>query len=122
MEGWGAHMDMNLISGKWTEEQSRFHINQLELIAVRLALHQWEKTLKNSVVLVVTDNSTVVAHINKQGGAVSRTMCLEVTHLLDFDSQEEYSLNFPTHTRQAECSCRFVLQRWTDTTNRMVYH
>ena len=39
---------------------------------------------------------------------------------VDLGSQEEYSLNCPTHTREAECSCRFALQRWTDTTNRMV--
>ena len=39
---------------------------------------------------------------------------------VDLGSQEEYSLNCPTHTREAECACRFALQRWTDTTNRMV--
>ena len=38
-------------------------------------------------------------------GTVSRTMCLEVTHLWIWaHKRNEYSLNCPTHTRQAECS------------------
>ena len=67
-QGWGAHMDMEVVSGKWSPEQRQLHINNLKLRAVRLALLHWEKILLDSVVLVATDNSTVVAYINKQGG------------------------------------------------------
>ena len=61
-------MDMEVVSGKLSPEQRQLHKNNLELIAVRLALLHWEKILLDSVVLVSTDNSMVVAYINKQGG------------------------------------------------------
>ena len=70
-EGWGAHLDQNSTKGLWSEREKRLHINVLELKAVSLALDQCQ----NQTVLVATDNSTVVAYINKQGGTHSAEMC-----------------------------------------------
>ena len=44
------------------------HINTLELKVVILALHHWVSVLQGHQLMMVTDNSTVVAYINKQGG------------------------------------------------------
>ena len=67
-EGWGAHLDQNFTKGLWSVREKRLHINVLELKAVSLALRDFKDQCQNQTVLVATDNSTVVAYINKQGG------------------------------------------------------
>ena len=75
-EGWGAHLDQNSTKGLWSEREKRLHINVLELKAVSLALRDFKDQCQNQTVLVATDNSTVVAYINKQGGTHSAEMCV----------------------------------------------
>ena len=74
-EGWGAHLDQNSTKGLWSDWEKRLHINVLELKAVSLALRNFKDQCQNQTVLVATDNSTVVAYINKQGGTHSAEMC-----------------------------------------------
>ena len=74
-EGWGAHLDQNFTKGLWSDREKRLHINVLELKAVSLALRDFKDQCQNQTVLVGTDNSTVVAYINKQGGTHSAEMC-----------------------------------------------
>ena len=74
-EGWGAHLDQNSTKGLWSDWEKRLHINVLELKAVSLALRDFRDQCQNQTVLVATDNSTVVAYINKQGGTHSAEMC-----------------------------------------------
>ena len=81
-EGWGAHLDFMEVSGRWDARESSWHINRLELEAVQLALFHWEAECTGQSVLVSTDNSTVVAYINKQGGTRSLTLCRHVAQLL----------------------------------------
>ena len=50
-------------------------MNVLELKAVSLALRSFKDQCQNQTVLVATDNSTVVAYLNKQGGTHSAEMC-----------------------------------------------
>ena len=74
-EGWGTHLDQNFTKGLWSDREKRLHINVLELKAVSLALRDFKDQCQNQTVLVATDNSTVVAYINKQGGTHSAEMC-----------------------------------------------
>ena len=74
-EGWGAHLDQKFTKGLWSDREKRLHINVLELKAVSLALRDFKDQCQNQTVLVATDNSTVVAYINKQGGTHSAEMC-----------------------------------------------
>ena len=74
-EGWGAQLDQNSTKGLWSDPEKRLHINLLELKAVSLALRSFKNQCQNQTVLVATDNSTVVAYINKQGGTHSAEMC-----------------------------------------------
>ena len=67
-EGWGAHIENRFVAGTWDSLTSQKHINWLELEAVFLALQQFEALATNQCVLVNTDNTTVVAYINKMGG------------------------------------------------------
>ncbi len=55
------------LSGVWTGPQLRWHINCLELLAVRLALSRLRGRLQRKDVLVRTDNTTTIAYINRQG-------------------------------------------------------
>ena len=74
-EGWGAHLDQKSTKGLWSDQEKRLHINVLELKAVSLALRNYKDQCQDQIVLVATDNSTVVAYINKQGGTHSVEMC-----------------------------------------------
>ena len=55
--------------------EKRLHINVLELKVVSLALRSFKDQCQNQTVVVATDNSTVIAYINKQGGTHSAAMC-----------------------------------------------
>ena len=54
--------------GRSLRAESKLHINHLELKAVFLALKDFQALCCNKTVLIATDNTTVVAYINKEGG------------------------------------------------------
>ena len=83
--GWGAHVELEglLFHGVWTEDQSRLHINVLEMKAIFLSLSRAVHKVKNSTVLVSTDNTTVVAYIRRQGGTHSTVLSEEVWNVLN---------------------------------------
>ena len=60
----------------------QLHINVLELKAVILALKHFSDQCTKKQVLVASDNTTVVAHINKQGGTHSPELCALMWQLL----------------------------------------
>lgn len=68
--GWGAHFGELKAKGSWTVEESKLHINVLELLAVFNGLKCFVKD-KNLHVLCHVDNTTAVAYINKYGGNMS---------------------------------------------------
>ena len=85
LSGWGAHVELEglLFHGVWTEDQSRLHINVLEMKAIFLSLLQAGHKVKSSTVLVSTDNTTVVAYIRHQGGTHSTELSEEVWNVLN---------------------------------------
>jgi hypothetical protein len=70
-EGWGAHLDDHMVSGKWSQLESQAFINVLELWAVERTLLAFQN------LLVLSDNSIVVSHITKEGGTRSFTLYRE---------------------------------------------
>ena len=58
-EGWGAHLNQFTARGTWSLPESKLHINYLELKAVFLAL---KDLCANKIVLVATDNTTVMSY------------------------------------------------------------
>ena len=70
-EGWAAHLNECTAKSTWSLLESKAHINYLELKAVFLALEEFQDLCLNSTVLIATDNTTVVAYINKEGGMKS---------------------------------------------------
>ena len=80
LKGWGAHAKDMIFQGQWTQQESRLHINVLEMRAVINTLKELNEPIETRV-LVATDNTTVVAHINKQGGTHSWQLMLETFDL-----------------------------------------
>ena len=81
-EGWGAHLNKLTARGSWSVPESKLHINYLELKAVFLALKEFQDLCVNQIVLVATDNITVITYINKEGGITK--WC--ITNQVDFRS------------------------------------
>ena len=80
--GWGAHLQELVASGVWTDDERNLHINLLELRAVLLALLAFQDRLMGHRVALMSDNTTVVAYVNKQGGTVSSSLYLLVRQVL----------------------------------------
>ena len=81
-KGWGTHLDKKSTKGLWSDQEKRLHINVLELKAVSLALRNFKDQCQDQIVLVATDNSTVVAYINKQGGTHLVEMCALLSKIM----------------------------------------
>ena len=64
----GAHLKEHTARGTWSLPESKLHVNYLELKAVFLALKEFQDLCLDKIVLVATDNTTVVSYINKEGG------------------------------------------------------
>ena len=86
LEGWGAHLDFQEVSGSWGPPQSSWYIHRLEV----------------EIVLVATDNVTVVAYINKQGCTRSPSLSAgkRLAHVVSF--QVYHSPGTP-YSRSTEC-------------------
>ena len=107
-EGWGAHLGDFTASGTWSVPESKLHINFLELKAVLLALKRFQHLVQGKVVLIATDNTTVVAYINKEGGMRSGSLCPSLAAPMLVQPQSN-STEGQTHSRPSECNCRQIV-------------
>ena len=69
------------MSGVWSA-QEKLYINLLEMKALFLGLQAFQEDVAGHHVTAMCDNSTVMAYVNKQGGTVSRSLCLLTSRLL----------------------------------------
>ena len=118
-EGWGTHLDQKSTKGLWSDWEKRLHISVLELKAVSLALRDFKDQCQNQTVLVATDNSTVVAYINKQRGTHSAEMCAPVENH-DLVPSLPHNIESQAHSRVPECDGRSTLQVQPSAVNKMV--
>ena len=91
-EGWGAHLNERTARGTWSLQESKLHINHLELKVVFLALKEFQDLCSNNIVLVATDNTTVVAYINKEGGMKSGSLCALLWRILSWCTRKQVTL------------------------------
>ena len=119
-EGWGAHLDGHTARGVWSLPESKLHINHLELKAFFLALKQFQDLCTNKIVLVATDNTTVVSYINKEGGMRSGPLCALLWRILTWCTGKPGDAQGPTHPRPSKCGSRQVIQDGPDHSNRVV--
>ena len=90
--GLGAHLNYKLASRIWSEEWRLRHINELEMEAVFQAINQWLCRLRNSSIMIATDNSTVVSYLNKGGGTLSLTLCRAAKEILELADRNAISV------------------------------
>ena len=95
-EGWGAHLTSHHTFGMWTPSQRSLHINNLELLAAHLALQHFLPVVINKVIIVMTDNTTVVGQIKNQGVTHSRSLYHQTVHLLEWADSRHITL-VPRH-------------------------
>lgn len=69
--GWGAVYSDNKIGGRWTGQESKYHINVLELYAILFALKSFSSLFGSCHVRIRTDSMTAVCYINNMGGIKS---------------------------------------------------
>ena len=68
----------NVTGGRWSYQESKFHINYLELKAILLALQSLCNHMQCCHIKLLCDNTTAVSYIHNMGGTKSRG-CNEVT-------------------------------------------
>ena len=78
--------------GTWSVPESKLHINHFELKAVFMALKEFQDLCSNNIVLVATDNTTVVAYINKEGGMKSGSLCALLWRILSWCTRKQVTL------------------------------
>ena len=120
-EGWGAHLNKFTARGTWSLPESKLHINYLELKAVFLALREFQHLCVGKMVLIATDNTTVVAYINKEGGMRSGPLCTLLWRILTWCSGKQVTRpEGATHPGSLKRGGRQIVQTRTDHSNRMV--
>ena len=55
------------VEGRWPPEYEGRSINSLELEAVLFALEKWSTALSGQVLMVLSDNTSTVSYLKKQG-------------------------------------------------------
>ena len=88
----GAHLGQNSTGGVWSLTEKHLHINLLELKAVLLALRFFQTDCRNNQVLIASDNTSVVAYINRQGGTRSAELCVLMWRILTWCHQNNVTL------------------------------
>ena len=91
-EGWGAHLNERTARGTWSLPESKLPINHLELKAVFLALKEFQDLCSNNIVLVATDNTTVVAYINREGGMKSGSLRALLWRILSWCTRKQVTI------------------------------
>ena len=91
-EGWGTHLNECTARGTRSLPESKLHISYLELKAVFLALKEFQDLCIHKIVLVATDNTTVVSYINKEGGMRSGPLCALLWRILPWCTRNQVTL------------------------------
>ena len=86
LTGWGAFLEGRTVSGVWEDCHLEEHISLLEMRAVLLSLRHFQEVIQRESLLITTDNTTVVAYLQNQGGTHSFSLyllCREIMLLCD---------------------------------------
>ena len=90
--GWGAHLNLESTGGLWSQHEKHLHINLLELKAIFLVLQFFKKNCSNNLVLIASDNTSVVSYISKQGGTKSAALCTLIWRILTWCHNNKVTL------------------------------
>ena len=91
-QGWGCSLLHHTAGGRWSLEESRLHINVLELRAVGKSLLHFLPLLRGHTVGVYADNTTALAYLKHQGGTRSEPLNSEAQRILRWTEAHQISL------------------------------
>ena len=85
LKGWGAFSHHNLFTqGKWSKNESKLHINYLELLAIFLGIKSLFPGSSPISLLIRCDNTPAVNYINHMGGTKSKYLCSLSLEIWDY--------------------------------------
>ena len=114
LEGWGGHMGSHMASGLWNHEEAQMHINALELKAVINTITEFREMLTDQIVMIATDNTTVLGYLRNQGGTKSYTL-FRLTQQLFAPLRTKIGDSESAYSGQEKLPCRpFVKARSVD--------
>ncbi|XP_073412144.1 uncharacterized protein [Dendrobates tinctorius] len=124
-QGWGAHMGNSFCQGRWNREEREYSSNLKELTAVYYALHHFLPQLQQKHVRILSDNTTTVAYINRQGGTRSETLMSSAARILSLAESNLLSLS-ALHIRgednqEADFLSRHTLRQGEWCLNRQIF-
>ena len=71
IQAWGYSFNDQTGGGRWSKQESKSHINVLELGAILLSIKSPKNKIKNSHVKILSDSSTTVCYVTNMGGCKS---------------------------------------------------
>ncbi|XP_044140287.1 uncharacterized protein LOC122930766 [Bufo gargarizans] len=74
LHGWGAHCNGISTGGRWSVDETRLHINALELLAGSFAIRSFTSGMAHACIRLRMDNVSAVRYINRLGGTRSATL------------------------------------------------
>ena len=92
--------------GKWSKEEKHFHINVLELLALKIAILTFTKNLSHLIIHFQVDNKVALAYLLKMGGTRSPQLFKnqQVNLELSTISSDHNCCRVPS--KQVECQSR----------------
>ena len=88
----GRSLEREHGKGKLVTSRKQTAHNYLELKAVLLALKEFQAVCTNNILLIATDNTTVIAYINKEGGMKSGPLCALLWRILTWCTRNAVTL------------------------------
>ena len=95
-EGWCGVIFPHHVEKEWPPEFASHHSNTLELRAILLSLHHFAPLLRNNSVMIMSDNTTAVSCILRQGSYQSDLLMELTRSILTFSFQNNITL-IPKH-------------------------
>ena len=92
--GWGATTSHLQAAGIWNPDEAQVSINLRELRAIRLGLEEFQQQFQGRNVGILSDNSTALAYLRKEGGTRSALLNKEAQRILQWAEDHNVTL-FP---------------------------
>ena len=96
LHGWSGVLLPSSVSGVWPPSYGQMSINWLELMAIKLSLEHFSQDLMGQDVLLLSDNSTAVSCLFRQGTYRSEMLMSLSQEILEFCQSLQISL-VPQH-------------------------
>ena len=115
--GWGAVCRGVTTGGPWSQDETSYHINYLEMLAAFLALQSFTKDLPHPLtVYLYMDNTSAISYLNRRGGTTSLSLSYLAKETWQWCMSRNISLvanHLPGHLNTvADTESRMIRDRW----------